>query len=611
MIDFFLTLDESECSVRVVETGADLDVFYEWIMRQQIVAVDTETTGLDIYSRGFEAHTVQFGNGRESFVLHVHPWALEIRAALQATPHLIMHNATFDMLVIDHKVGLPLEAMLDRTFDTKILAHLLDPRTEMEGGTGHSLKRLAEVWVDAGAPDSQRALEDRFRELKANKSTGWAVIDAHDPVLLKYAGVDTILTFRVFEVLKELCKQAGFSRLVEFEHKLQGILARMQKRGMLLDVEYTKQLKVDLAVEADEFTAVAARYGVQSINSTAQVAEALTAMGEELTEFTPSGSTKVDKSVLLALADLNTDWQSIGVRTPNPLADAVLRAKRASKWGTAYADAFLDLRDTEDRLHPWINGLQARTGRMSVSRPPLQQLPSNDWMVRRCFIADPGKVLVAVDYSQIEMRVLAGVSKDKEMVHAIKSGIDLHDFTAERLYGPDFTSKQRKIAKGVGFGKVYGGGAETLSRQTGADIALVREALKAYDQTFHGIARYSRSLQKSAEFGKREVVTPTGRHLPLDRDRLYAATNYMVQSTARDVLAQALVDMDAEGIGEFLLPIHDEILGQAPADEAEEMVRVMKAVMERNDFMGVPLIADGEVVGPSWGHAYGYGDVNV
>jgi DNA polymerase-1 len=229
-------------------------------------------------------------------------------------------------------------------------------------------------------------------------------------------------------------------------------------------------------------------------------------------------------------------------------------------------------------------------------------------MIRRSFIADEGQVMIAADYSQIEMRVLAALSQDEAMTEAILSGVDLHDYTAEKLFGPDFTKAQRKLAKGVGFGKVYGGGAETLSRQTGTGIGDVRRAIQAYDETFRGIKRYSQGLQESAQWGKREVVTRVGRHLPLDRDRVYAATNYVVQSTARDVLAQAVVDLYDKGLGDYLLlPIHDEILGQAPEAEAEEIVHEIKKVMER-DFDGIPLLSDAEVYGRTWAHGYGYSE---
>lgn len=607
MLNFDITLDNSPCVVRVVETPHDRTAFLDWIEDQPLVAVDTETSGLDIYSTGFQCYMVQYGNGSESWVLpNIPDNRSAIHTGLDYPRHLVMHNATFDMLVIDAHVKWPLEQMVGKTFDTSILAHLLDPRAAGEGGTGRKLKDLARIWVDPEAPDSEALLHARFRELKANKNTGWKVIDRNDPVLLKYAGVDTILTFRLFGVLKELCKNAGLSRLVEFEHHLQGILASMQRKGIRLDVPYTQTLRDRLTIEAEHFAGVAAQYGVTKINSPAQVVAALTAMGETFTETTASGAPKADKEVLMPFADLDRDWNLIGARTPNPLADAVLRGKRAAKWAESYAQAFLDLRDPLDRIHPSINGLQARTARMSVSRPPLQQLPSSDWMIRRALIADPGMTLIALDYSQVEMRILAGVSGDQTMIEAILSGTDLHDFTAEKLYGPDFTSKQRKIAKGVGFGKVYGGGAKTLSRQTGADMDAVKNAIAAYDRAFIGIARYSRRLQSAAQYGRKEVVTPTGRHLPLDRDRLYAATNYVVQSTARDVLAQAIVNMHAAGLGDyFLLPVHDEIIAQTPIADADDVLHAMREVMESAPFMGIPMRADGEILGPSWGHGYG------
>ena len=361
-----------------------------------------------------------------------------------------------------------------------------------------------------------------------------------------------------------------------------------------------------LQMEAQEYEAIAATYGVENINSTAQVSKAVVEMGEELTERTDGGALKVDRAVLLPLADLDNNWNRIGAREPNPLVDAILRAKRADKWSVSYTGAFLELKDKDDRLHPWVNSLQARTARMSVSRPPLQQLPSTDAMIRRCIIPDEGYAMIAADYSQIEMRVLAALSQDKAMTEAILSGVDLHDYTAEKLFGAGFTKEQRKLAKGVGFGKVYGGGATTLARQTGADYNDVMRAIRAYDETFTGVKKYSNRLQASAERGKREVITRTGRHLPLDRDRIYAATNYVVQSTARDVLAQAVVDLFDKGLGRYLLlPIHDEVLGQAPVKEANEIVQEIKEVMQR-DFDGVPLAADASVYGSTWANGYGY-----
>ena len=615
MREFSVSLANSPVSVRMVESQQDSLDFIDWVTSQvgRPIAVDTETSGLDVFAEGFRVLSVQFGNEREAWVVPADvDYARDVvDDALRRLMHgrIVMHNAAFDALVLYVWLELEPALLLSCTTDTRILAHLLDPRTEHEGGDGHGLKPLSKVWVDGSAPDSERALKDRFRELGVSQAEGWALLDPRDPVLVRYGGLDVILTARIFFELSHMVTDVGLDKLSEFEHRLQVCLVDMQRRGMRLDLDYTRSLVKRLADETEVHERAARRYGVSSVNSTAQVAEALRGMGEVLLESTPSGAAKVDKAVLLPMADLDRDWKRLGQRDPNPLAEAVLHAKRASKWRESYGQAFLDLADSDGYIHPWINGLQARTARMSVSRPPLQQLPSNDSVIRRAFIADEGYSMLAVDYSQIEMRVLAGVSGDQTMISAIKSGVDLHDFTAAQLFGEEFSKQQRKIAKGVGFGKVYGGGASTLSRQTGAEIEDVKRAIAAYDRTYPGIAAYSRGLIESTDRGELVVYTPSGRPLPLDRDRVYAATNYIVQSTARDVLAQAVVNMFDAGLGEFLLlPIHDEVLAQAPSQDAEDVLRQMRKVMEEHDFMGVPVLSDGEIYGRSWGHGYGWED---
>lgn len=600
------TLAGEECTIYFPERREDLEGFHAFLSRgDAVLGLDTETTDLDIYKPDHRLRLVQVGNSTEAWVLDPERFGPEIVDMLTSGRRFTVHNASFDWLVLDKHLGVNVETLAPVTFDTRIFAHLLDPRSPHEGGIGQKLKALAEVYIDPEAPDTEKGLYEVFRkDYGANKDTGWALIDLDHPKYILYAGLDALLAHRIFYALTPLVQGAGLSGLATFEHELAAALAIMQRRGLRVDVPYTERLNDDLTAEAERHRQRAKRYGVENVNSTGQISEALVAMGENLTETTPSGNLKVDSGVMLPLADLNKDWERIEAREPNPLADAVLRAKRADKWATAYAGAFLDKRDEDDRVHPMIGGLQARTARMSISRPPLQQLPAGDAQVRRAIIADPGQVIVACDYSQVEMRVLAALAEDQKLVDAIKRGVDLHDYTAELVYGPDFTKANRSLMKGVGFGKVYGGGAKTLSRQTGAPIGKVKAAIKAYDRTYPGIKRYSQRLQRSAGYGEREVVTPTGRHLPLDRDRLYAATNYMVQSTARDVLAEAILDLFDAGLGDgLLLPVHDEIIAEAPEADAEEYVREISRVMNR-DFYGVPLESDPEVYGPSWGHGY-------
>lgn len=602
------SLGGSAVTINVPESPRDLHSFWDFLaLGDQVLGLDTETSGLDVYSSGFTCRLVQIGNADTAFVLRVDQFRDAIVKALRQDRHWTLHNAPYDLKVIDQTLGVKIEELGPRAFDTRVFGHLLDPRQAHEGGTGLSLKELSAIYVDPAAPDTAKDLHAVFRaEYSATKSTGWAVIDIDHPTYEMYAGLDPILARRLFDELAPMIKGLGLNHLAQFELHFQVLTSLMERRGVKVDVPYTEHLKTELAQEAEAHRKIAARYGVENVNSTAQVAEALTAMGETLTETTPSGKPKVDKSVLTAIADLDLQWERLEVREPNPLADAVLRSKRAEKWGEAYAGAFLDLRDGDDRLHPFIGTLQARTARMSISNPPLQQLPSGDWKIRRALIADPGHLIIAADYQAVEMRVLAALAEEETMKKAILDGEDLHSFTARMVYGEEFTKAHRKIAKAVGFGKVYGGGATTIQRQTGAPMEQVREALAGYDATFPGIKRFAKKLQNRAEYGKKEVVTLSGRHLPLDRDRLYAATNYVVQSTARDLLAQAIVDIHDAGMGDYLLlPVHDELIAQAPAAEAEEVIREIGRLMETQDFLGVPILSDPEVYGPSWGHGYG------
>lgn len=607
MLTLTHTIAGDECQIFYPERRSELLGFEHFLARgDKILGFDTETSGLDIFSPGYELRLVQIGNGREAWVLRADLFRDVIIRALRQPRAFVAHNAPFDLLVIDRHLGIKVEEIADRMFDTRIFAHLLDPRQPHEGGAGLKLKPLSAIYVDDTAPDTQEGLTKRFRELGLTKETGWAGIPIDDELYVRYAGLDVILVTRLFAELAPLVKDLGLAGLSKFEHHLSALLAIMQRKGMRIDVPYLDELKTDLSAEAATYRAVAARYGVANVNSTAQVSEALVAMGEELTELTDGGDLKVDKAVMLPLADLDMQWERIEGREPNPLADAVLRAKRAEKWQTSYVDAFRDLRDSDDRLHASIGGLAARTARMSISRPPLQQLPSRGgWKIRRAIVADPGHLMISSDYDQIELRILAALADVKGMKEAISSGVDLHGYTATLVYGEGFSKFQRGLMKGVGFGKVYGGGATTLARQTGAPIDAVREAVAEYDRVYPEVKRFGKRLQSRAEFGKKEVVTVSGRHLPLDRDRLYAATNYVVQSTARDVLAQAIVDLFDAGLGDYLLlPIHDEILAQAPEGDADEVAAEIGRIMS-GDFYGVPLTSTGDVTGRNWGAAYG------
>jgi DNA polymerase-1 len=598
--------------VCIPEDHEDLREFIAWAeeaARRGPIALDTETTGLDIFSDGYKLRTIQFGDADTAWVIHFERGGGFLRAALMVLRNaekFLIHNAAFDWLVIDRHAGYRLEDLAPKTIDTRILAALVDPRQPQEGGIGTGLKPLSAYYVDPTAPDTQGDLTAVFRSLGLTKETGWAGIPIDHPTYNLYAGLDVILTARLYPKLTNKLAFLGVrGMLVQYEHEIARICAHMQRTGMVLDIDFTSGLDHKLNTEAERQAGIAGRYGVENVNSTAQLAEALAAMGETLTETTASGAVKVDKAVLCALADIDLSWNPLETRTPNPLADAVLRAKRAGKWRTAYASTFLETVDASGRVHPMINALQARTGRMSITRPALQTLPSSDQMIRRCLLADEGHVIVSTDFAAVEMRVLAALADVRRMKDAIRAGEDLHDFTARLVFGPDFTKKHRKLCKGVGFGKVYGGGATTIARQTGAPMDDVQRAIAAYDRVYPEIKRASSRWQREARGSGMVHVSATGRRLPLDRDRTYAVVNYACQSAARDVLGQSLLHMEEAGLLDYMrLPIHDEVLSSVPRAEAREFATEFERCMTF-DLMGVPIEAEAEIGGRSWGSLYG------
>ncbi|WNI28613.1 DNA polymerase [Streptomyces sp. ITFR-6] len=604
-----------EFPVSVPERPEDLAEFIAWVSRQrERVAVDSESHGLQILSGDPEyIRMVQFGSADEAWNIPTElgePFKEAARTALRiliAGVGIVGHNwHGFDAPALHVHLGVDYNELCRASRDTMLMSKLVDPRQVQEGGIGSSLKPLSDHYIDPKAADTQGDLTGVFRSLGLTKATGFSRIDLWHPIYQSYGGGDVILTARLLPKLMAELRTLGVpQRLVDYEHEVARICGHMQIRGLLLDQDYTRQLSVELGEEEATQSAIVRSYGVEKIGSPAQISEALIGMGESLLERTAGGAVKVDKAVLSALADMDLYGNRLDVRTPNPLAAAVIRAKRAGKWKSSYADNFLTTVDRAGRIHPNIRTMQARTGRMSVTNPAVQTLPSGDWKIRRAFLADEGHVFISTDFQAVELRVLAALAGVKRMKEAINEDRDLHSFTAELVFGRDFTPKHRKISKAIGFGVVYGGGATTIQRQTGAPMEEVQRAVAAYHRVYPEVRRAANRWQSEAFSNGMVLTSVTGRRLPLDRSRTYAATNYLCQSTARDCLGQALINMDDAGLTEYLrLVVHDETIASVPAAQAKEIGHEIEKCMTF-DLFGVPIAAEAEIGGRSWGAAYG------
>lgn len=579
-------------TVNVVETPEDLDGFHDFILaHSNCVAVDTETTGLDIYSDTFECRLVQFGTQSEAWILPVElseKLVQEVRMALEAIDKIVMQNASYDLQVLDRCFGIKMEELWPKVLDTQILAKLVDPRPYEAGGFGHSLENLVAHFVSEDEAANVKGLMTKLaQEHKTTKANIWSIIDLFHEQYLLYAGMDTVFTARVCSSLVKLLPDVS-NPLVPYEHKVAEICSYIDRRGFLLDVEYAQSLSDRWLSDQQVWEAVAfTEYGVDSVNSTEDVAEAFEEMGVTGIGRTETGKRKVDKELLARL-----------IEEGNELAEIVSEAKKLGKWNKTWVRKFLDSRDSEDRCHTFINPLQARTSRMSITGIPAQTLPASDSLVRRCFVAEEGHLITSVDYQTQELRVLAALSGDRTMIGAFENDLDLHQITA------DASQVTRKVGKMANFLTVYGGGPKTLAEQAHIDLPTAKRVLDGFAKTYPGVARYSKKLAaEAARSGS--ITTPMGRRLPVDSSRSYSALNYMVQSSSRDVTCRALIRLHEAGFTPYLrLPIHDEIVASVPVEKAEWGASKIASLMSEQ--MGPVLIGtDPEVGKRSWGSLYG------
>lgn len=584
-----------KATIYVPEDEMEFSEFFEWLYDQKgnTLAVDTETTGLDIFSEEFKVRTIQVGYGPEAWVMPVEELGIkrqDVVWMLEDNP-LVFHNAAYDLLAIRRFFGIELD--WDRVTDTKILAHLNDPRPRREGGVGHSLQDLTAAYISPEiAEDVKGSMGRMCKEAGLKKAELFAGIDVWNETYLRYAGMDVILTHLIHKRLtKELDalaeREPGFRKdIIRYEHQVAEACATMEWNGFKVDVEYTKNLAESLKQEAEHWESKALEeYGVESVNSSAQVAEAVLEAGYRLNELTDTGAYKMDKAVL---ADLTAQGCS--------LAEYVEKAKGARKKAKSWVSKFMDV-DEQEKIHASINPLAARTARMSITGIPAQTLPSNDWQIRRCFIPEDGNIIASCDYQAQELRVLAALSGDKNMQNAFAHDADLHQMTA------DASGVARKVGKTVNFAYVYGSGAGNIAHTCDITVDKAREVIKGFENTYPGVAAYSEKLKQEAKtYGR--VVTPRGRVLPVDKEKPYKALNYMIQSTSRDITASAILRLWHAGMLDSIrLPIHDEVLVELPEATAEEDAEKVADLMAC-DFAGVHIGSDHDVLGKSWGGGY-------
>lgn len=487
--------------------------------------------------------------------------------------------------------------------DTMLCSYLLNPSRG-----GHGLDALAQEHLNhkmVSYDEVTGSGKNRicFSEVEIEKAT-------------RYAAEDADATWLLHEKLLPLVQQQGLDRLLfELEMPLMEILTRMEQHGVLLDTGFLGQLSGEFGSQMEllEQQIHQLAEGPFNLNSPKQLEEVLfERLGLKAGKKTKGKTGRsTDNEVLSGLAE------------EHEIARLLLEYRALTKLKSTYADALTKLTDAAGRVHTSYNQAVTATGRLSSSDPNLQNIPirtAEGRRIREAFIAPPGCVILAADYSQIELRVLAHLSGDPVFCDAFSRDEDIHTRTASEVFGlfPEMvTSEMRRQAKTINFGIIYGQGAFSLAKQLGVARNVAEKFIAAYKERHSGAIAYLESCIKQAQ-EQGNVTTILGRTLPISdihssngNLRSYAernAINYPIQGSAADIIKQAMIGVDrairdAGLTSRLIMQVHDELVFEVPQAELEQMQVLVNREMTRAVALQVPLKVDMQQ-GRTWSEAH-------
>ena len=562
----------------LVDSIDEVENLLRWLgERRPVLAFDTETTGLDPYRD--KIRLAQFGDAEKAWALPYRDWRGVVRHVFEVYDRpMIAWNMKFDVSMLEED---GIESNRHLFHDGMTMAHLIDS----QGPKG--LKSAARRYLGAGSVKAQVELKDAFKR----HHWTWATIPETFETYWVYAAMDTVLTARMGE---KLWKQTQpYREAYDMERAVTWVLLDMEQRGARIDRIYVEKMYAELTAELDE---IRWRWPDIDILSTTQVQVALAAEGIEFTKETEKGNIKMDDEVLAEI--------------DHPLAQDCRRARFCSKATASYFGAYLRLA-IDDVVHCNVNPLGAqRTGRMSISRPSMQNIPRSK-LLRDAFIPRDGNRIVLTDYQAQETRLISHYANEQGMIDAFRRGADIHKFVASMIYQlseEQVTGPQRYRAKTCGHARNYGARANKLAFTANIGLNEARNFVRAYDGAFPGIARFNGKIiktviERAEGDGYGYVMSYGGRKIRVPVSKAYAGVNYLIQGSGSDALKRGLVNADKLGISEFaVIPVHDEVVWDIPESIIGDVLPEIHAAFEHSD-LAVPLPIEEKIV-ERWGDAY-------
>ena len=598
------------------ETVLSAERFEFWLQQLQtssLMAIDTETTGLDYMSAQLVGVSVAVEAGRAAYIPFGHdylgvPQQLSKQQVLEAIKPILEdtqikkvgQNLKFDMSVLAQH-GIQLRGI---AFDTMLESYVLDSvatRHDMDSLSEHYLQHTTTSFADIAG---KGAAQLTFNQIALEQAG-------------PYAAEDADITLGLHQALwPRVSAEPGLKKVfTDIELPLIGVLSRIERTGALVDDTLLFQQSQELAERLTELETQAWDLAGQQFNlaSPKQLAEILfEKLQIPVLKKTAKGAPSTKEEVLQELA---LDY---------PLPKVLLEHRGLAKLKSTYTDKLPTMINAATkRIHTSYHQAGTATGRLSSSDPNLQNIPvrtPEGRRVRQAFIAAPGQRLVAADYSQIELRIMAHLSEDKSLLNAFALGQDIHSATAAEVFAVSLdkvTTDQRRSAKAINFGLIYGMSAFGLARQLNIPRNQAAEYIDRYFERYPGVQQYMNSIRHSAAergyvetyFGRRLYLPEINSNNAMRRQAAErTAINAPMQGTAADIIKLAMISVDhwlqaSHLKSRMIMQVHDELILEVPEPELDQIVQGLNQRMQDAANLRVPLVVD-VGIGDNWDQAH-------
>ena len=604
---------KSKKEYQSVLTEKDLKVWAKKIDKCNVFAIDTETSSLDTMTADLIGISLACNEGEGCYIPIKHlyegmPKQIPLSqiqkilgsAITKNQKKLVGQNLKFDLPMLNRH-GIKVEEFLG---DTMLMSYVLNST-----GTRHGLDRMALYYLNYEPM--------KYEEVagSASKQINFAQVEI--PAATFYAAEDADITLRLFNLFNGMLEDQPklINLLQSIEYPMLRSLIRVETNGAKIDAQMLSKYSDELAIKIEELSKDAFKMAGEEFNmdSPKQLVEILyNKLDLPVLKKTPKGQPSTNEDTLQRLAE------------EYDLPKTIIEYRRLAKLKSTYTDSLINIQHpVSKRIHTSYQQAVTSTGRLSSTEPNLQNIPiktPEGRKIREAFIAEKGNVLISADYSQIELRIMAHLSGDKNLTHAFNNNIDVHSATASEIFNislEEVSTDHRRSAKAINFGLIYGMSAFGLTRQLGIPRHEAQAYLDTYFERYTGVRKY---MDSTKELAKKNLFVETilGRKLHVaainDSNGLRrqaaerAAINAPLQGSAADIIKKAMIDVD-HWIGKnnsdikMIMQVHDELIFEAKKGFAEEALENIISLMESSVKLDIPLIVDANT-GANWNEAH-------